>query len=530
MVRAAVQNITLNILKIQNPKLDVYLTNFPFINYFVNLAQYLKDIWTNIDEILPDCYFKDCTKLAELLDNQYDLLIYIDDIFKLDRNRISQILSNTLLSYLIIPNLIAPLTSSTKGAISLSLIQYLLNLIFSCLTYPPLLETIYVYLFSPKVNEELITLSHESPKAPSSYQKEWNFVTFWDQYEELMLKQYVELLRKAGNDVSEKTMNNNPFESRAFHQSKQGGQGLLSFLNVGKIFWNNPEAESVEGGLEEEHRSLTAATGVVTNFNILGLQDLVREAPLEVMRRFMDNFLEKGDARNMGVLKENPVRSIFLLFLMSKDDNMAALMCSILNSTLNNVYIPNKAIWISGLMCEYTYYKKADYVSEGKGGVSIKTEIKNKNFTVKYLLDLLYRLLIVDPPFRLATMGIVVKNIIELSWTHDEKVSISIENLNVFNQGYANAISKTMKLLQTNTTAEYYVEVHNIQWEKIYKRDLEEISRRNSIYTLLPVIEEPAPGIDLSMRMPSNEYETLQEVITIFFLFRKIRYLSNEFK
>ena len=77
------------------------------------------------------------------------------------------------------------------------------------------------------------------------------------------------------------------------------------------------------------------------------------------------------------------------------------------------------------------------------------------------------KLLIVEPPFRLSTMGIVVKNIIELSWTHDEKVSISLENLNVFNQGYANAISKAMKLLQTNTTAEYYVEVHNTQWEKI---------------------------------------------------------------
>jgi len=229
--------------------------------------------------------------LAELLDNQYDLLIYIDDIFKLNRNRISQILSNTLLSYLIIPNLIAPLTSSTKGAISLSLIQYLLNLIFSCLTYPPLLETIYIYLFSPKINEELINLSHESPRTPSSYQKEWSFINFWDQYEELLLKQYIELLKKAGINANENMLNSNPFANRAFHQPKEPGQGLLSFLNVGRIFFNNPEANSVEGGLEEEHRSLTAATGVVTDFNILGLQDIVREAPLEIMKRFMDNFV-----------------------------------------------------------------------------------------------------------------------------------------------------------------------------------------------------------------------------------------------
>ena len=141
----------------------------------------------------------------------------------------------------------------------MSLIQYLLNLIFSCLTYPPLLETVYIYLFSPKINEDLITLSHESPKTPSSYQKEWSFINFWDQYEELMLKQYIELLRKAGVNVSENTMNNNPFATRAFRQSNKPGQGLLSFLNVGKIFFNNPEADSVEGGLEEEHRSLSGS-------------------------------------------------------------------------------------------------------------------------------------------------------------------------------------------------------------------------------------------------------------------------------
>lgn len=123
MVRAAVQNITLNILKrkcfsslvflfeiVSNNKLDIYLTNFPFISYFVNLACYLKDLWVQIDEVLPESQYKSSpnilltlpsaknnAKLCELLDSQYDLLIYIDDIFRLGREKISQVLPQYLL-------------------------------------------------------------------------------------------------------------------------------------------------------------------------------------------------------------------------------------------------------------------------------------------------------------------------------------------------------------------------------------------------------------------------------------------------
>ena len=143
MVRAAVQNITLNILKSKRFKRELWShktspkpqagclsDKFPFYQLFCESRSifegYLGQYWRNsawfivrpgfqdVKEVTYCYSFKDCTKLAELLDNQYDLLIYIDDIFKLNRNRISQILSNTLLSYLIIPNLIAPLTSSTK--------------------------------------------------------------------------------------------------------------------------------------------------------------------------------------------------------------------------------------------------------------------------------------------------------------------------------------------------------------------------------------------------------------------------------
>jgi hypothetical protein len=39
---------------VNDPKLNTYLSNFPFANYYVNISCYLKDLWLKIDEILPE--------------------------------------------------------------------------------------------------------------------------------------------------------------------------------------------------------------------------------------------------------------------------------------------------------------------------------------------------------------------------------------------------------------------------------------------------------------------------------------------
>jgi len=41
---------------------------------------------------------------------------------------------------------------------------------------------------------------------------------------------------------------------------------------------------------------------------------------------------------------------------------------------------------------------------------------------------------------------------------------------------------------------------------------------------LLPVIEEPVPGVDPYFRLPAGEYELAKREISVFLLFRKIRY------
>jgi len=69
MVRTSVHNITLSLFKINEPKLQKYISNFPFANYYVNLCCYLKDLWVKIDTLLPETHIKNYGRVKDLIDD-----------------------------------------------------------------------------------------------------------------------------------------------------------------------------------------------------------------------------------------------------------------------------------------------------------------------------------------------------------------------------------------------------------------------------------------------------------------------------
>jgi len=118
-------SINLHSFPVDDKKLHNYFTNFPFISYFINLSCYLRDIWVKIDETLAESNIQNHSKLTELLDDQYDLLMYIDDVFQLQKEKINTVLANCLLHYAIIPALLVPFTSSKRVYLSLKIISSL---------------------------------------------------------------------------------------------------------------------------------------------------------------------------------------------------------------------------------------------------------------------------------------------------------------------------------------------------------------------------------------------------------------------
>jgi hypothetical protein len=186
MVRTTVRNIILSVLKLceGNEKLYSYSTNFPFVVYFVHFSLYLRDTWVKIDKEIENVKKNNNMRVVNLksyFEDHLDLLLYIDDIFKLNLNKLSDIFSNTLLNYAIFPCLLSSIKKSKKGQISFNLAQYLLTLIIKTLSYCPLVSTILLYLFKQELHANLLDFTRHNLKAPLSYTYEWKYSNFWDE-------------------------------------------------------------------------------------------------------------------------------------------------------------------------------------------------------------------------------------------------------------------------------------------------------------------------------------------------------------
>lgn len=70
LVRTTCRNIILSFAKLKNPLIDKFMTNFPFVTYYVHESNFLKEYWVIIDKILRN---KE--------DNQYELA-HLDSLFQ----------------------------------------------------------------------------------------------------------------------------------------------------------------------------------------------------------------------------------------------------------------------------------------------------------------------------------------------------------------------------------------------------------------------------------------------------------------
>ena len=100
------------------------MCSFPFITFFVHFSCYLKDFWGKIDAelevlkfVLSNLQSKEIKYeiIDSLLEDNQDMLFFIQDIFSMQKESISQVFSNALLNYAIIPGLLHSIKFSEKG-------------------------------------------------------------------------------------------------------------------------------------------------------------------------------------------------------------------------------------------------------------------------------------------------------------------------------------------------------------------------------------------------------------------------------
>ena len=112
MIKNVVKNTVINILKVNDDKIQEHFCMLPSILYFVNIVKDLADLCFKIQYEIN--MKKNKKQLLYLFDDLLDDIIYIDDLLNLKLEKISYVLTNCLFYYLIMPIIIGGICSKNK--------------------------------------------------------------------------------------------------------------------------------------------------------------------------------------------------------------------------------------------------------------------------------------------------------------------------------------------------------------------------------------------------------------------------------
>jgi len=107
MVKTAARTITLKIFSICDQELMNAILSLPHATYFPHLALELKDMWIKVDQNMISEL--DVDDLKDAIEDINDLLMYIQDIFDVNKPPLTIALANSLLYYAYFPSIIGSL-------------------------------------------------------------------------------------------------------------------------------------------------------------------------------------------------------------------------------------------------------------------------------------------------------------------------------------------------------------------------------------------------------------------------------------
>jgi hypothetical protein len=172
--------------------------------------------------------------------------------------------------------------------LSLNLSLYLINVIFTSITYGPILEVLFVLLFSSYLDHDLLELSKNPPPLPGSYSTKWNFRNSWDNYEDLINERYLRLLKgKSSSEV--KFLDLGSLDNKQDIKPNENDiKKIFTQKSIGKA--------SIEAGqrpinFEEEHTNLTKSLGVITDDSIANINQMTKYSPLDLLERFLSAYV-----------------------------------------------------------------------------------------------------------------------------------------------------------------------------------------------------------------------------------------------
>ena len=170
MVRNVVRNIFLTILKLNNKFCLNYICNLPVLSYFNFLICRMRDMIKTYDKKLEKEKIEDANFLHDEIIND---IIYLQDIFSLNLEKINFILTNCIFYY-IIPEICNSFINE-KSLISKNCGIYILIILIKYIKDENFINCLLGILFLDKLHYRLIDqIKNNNPNYLSNYEGDWD--------------------------------------------------------------------------------------------------------------------------------------------------------------------------------------------------------------------------------------------------------------------------------------------------------------------------------------------------------------------
>ena len=365
MIKNVVRSIFLTFCRLNISNFNEYIQSLPCINYFIFLSYRLRDLSIFINNLAgynknfneQTNYKFNYKKLKDNHDDLIDQILFLNDIFSLNNDDISNILINSLLYYYICPILIDSLivnkkeikNPSKKGLISPQLSLYILSfIIFNC-NNEFLINIIIEFLFNKNINKDILyNYIISKPNEPLNYYFFWeqqrdnidiNYNMFINRY--FSKKYLIYLCKYNGTNFKEIKSIHEKYlkffeEDPNFDLDKNE-----NFMSLQKEFLNKLNKKQQEE-LIQNQKNISIATGIKIGLSL-------RENQLNIL----NILFQKANNNGINLIREN----IFNILLKSKNENILMGIITLIYISNNRKEI-NKKLLSSCLILNYDNWKE----------------------------------------------------------------------------------------------------------------------------------------------------------------------------
>lgn len=545
MIKNVVRNIYLKFCGLNYEPINKYLCSLPSISYFSFIACRLRDLTISVDRAAfgyTDQGQFDYSQFKLIHDDLVDEILYLQDIFSLNNEKLNSILINCLMYYYILPLLFDSIIiqrdfkTYDKKLISPQFAMYLISLMIRSIKNESMINILVYLLFNKKINREILkSFIYTKHRSPSNYYFEWK-----DQKKNLNVSfsLYITYNFSPSFIVSLITMNNSPYKEirQLAKEYEEVFRTVPNFdprtsENSIKIIKNVLQKIDYDiQRLTSYHSQISDATGIR-----LGMNTNKEESLLTV--------LKKTETSEDMFMVDNPIRNNLIDIFLRSTDEVCILMVNVMIDIILNKKEISKEVLASCNLLRCTEWNEVQVNNSYKafnpnkdlldifGGISItdnnNTQVKeetnsepkekqkvsadfdneyfNKNMKIDKitvdgnLIDILTSLLLIEKPFcSLETLSII-SNLTTLFITPKEKEAIETFNqmqIDYINKIYYTYLSKIKLDLSSNSLIfETSYESFETQWLS-YNEELHSIIEKLSLTPYLFLNPELSDSIE----------------------------------